>query len=133
MTMKKIASVLWLLAAGLVGEVGATVLHVDVTTDNQYNLYISTSDSTQGTLVGSGNSWPSPQSFNATLTGGVTNYIHIVAQNLGGPGGVLGDFSLSDSAFQFFNLTQSLVTGVAGWSQNLSGFGNAYSAAVDEG
>ena len=49
------------------------------------------------------------------------------------PGGFLGMFTLSDSAFAFDNGTQTLLTNTTDWMQNTTGFGNAYSAAVGEG
>ena len=111
----------------------ATNIAVNMTVDNAFNTYISTSDAVQGTLIGSGNNWPSAVNFSSALTGGVTNYIHIVAVNQGGPGMFLGDFTLSDAAFRFGNGTQLLVSNTTGWGFNSTGFGNAYSTPTDEG
>lgn len=130
--MKKLVFSLLLTAAGI-SHASATVLSTAVNVDNEFSLYVSTNDAVQGTLVSFGGSWPTTYTGSVNLTNGVTNYIHLVAINRGGPGGFLGDFKLSDSAFIFDNGTQSLLTGASGWSQNTTGFGNAYSAAVTEG
>jgi hypothetical protein len=86
-----------------------------------------------GTLVGSGTNWPTTYSFNTVLTPGVTNYLHVVAVNSGGPGGFLGDFSISDNLFQFINGTQNLVTNTPDWNFSTTGFGGPYGSSMDEG
>lgn len=137
--MKKIAIALALTLLSA-GAAQASAVHphgtqIDITTnvDNTFAVYISTDDSQLGTFVGSGNSWPTTYTFNANLTPGVDNYIHMVATNQGGPGGFEGMFTLSDTNFSFSNGTQLLLTGTSGWSQNLTGYGNAYNAVVAEG
>jgi hypothetical protein len=50
------------------------------------------------------------------LTPGVTNYLHIEAINYGVVGGFIGDFTLSDTGFQFANGSQTLVTETTHWS-----------------
>jgi hypothetical protein len=124
-----------LLLAFFIGSTSAsaTVLTGLTNVDNGFNAYISTSDSTLGTLIGSGANWGITNNYNATLTPGLTQYLHVVASNWGGPGGFLGAFTLSDSNFTFANNTNTLLTGDAVWRQNLTGFGNAYSATVNEG
>lgn len=118
-------------AAG--GGVTGPKITITSNVDNNFAVFLSTDDSQLGNFIGSGDSWPTTYSFTAGLTPGVTNFLHVVATNEGGPGGFLGDFRLSDNSFQFFNGTQLLLTGVDGWSQNLTGYGNAYQAVVDEG
>lgn len=101
----------------------ATVLTGTITADNEYNAYISTSDSTLGTLLTSGADWESAQTFTTDLTAGQTYYLHVVANNWGGPGdmaagnpdALLGSFSLSDSGFTFANGLQTLDTDTADW------------------
>jgi len=74
-----------------------TTLSGVLTADNSFELYISTNDNELGNLVTSGDFWPSAYSFSlAPLTLGVTNYLHLVAHNAGGPGGVLGEFHLNN-------------------------------------
>lgn len=130
--MKKILASLFL-ATAAIGSASATVLSTTTNVDNTFNLYISTNDATLGTLFGSGNSWPTSYTSSVALTANTTNYIHLVATNQGGPGGFLGMFTLSDTAFQFENATQTLLTNPTNWMQNTTGFGNAYNAAVGEG
>jgi hypothetical protein len=96
---------------------GATTLTGNLTADNAFFAYISTSNSTLGTLVASGNDWGTTFSIDpTTLTPGVTYYLHIEAINYGGPGAVLGEFSLSDSDFYFANGSQTLLTDTTDWS-----------------
>lgn len=93
----------------------ATVLMATLTVDNGYFAYISTSDSTLGTLVGSGTYWPNATTFSALLPNAPKLFLHIEAVNTGNIGGFLGDFSLTGTKFSFANGTQSLSTGTADW------------------
>jgi hypothetical protein len=111
----------------------ASTLSVKANLDNSFGAYISTSDALLGNLVGSGANWRVTSSFSAILTPGVTNYIHIVAVNSGGPGGFLGEFSISDDSFQFANGTQHLLTNTSSWNFSMTGFGGPYVSAGDEG
>ncbi len=54
--------------------------------------------------------WGTPESWNISLTPGVTNYLHIYAWDDAGPGGVIGSFSLNSPNFRFDNGTQSVFT-----------------------
>jgi len=82
----------------------ATTLSGNLTADNLFDAYISTDDTVLGTLITSGNSWPTTVSFSGqALTAGVTNYLHIVATDQGKPDMFIGSFSLSDSLFHFAN------------------------------
>ena len=133
MIMKKLTLAL-LISGSLVSSMAnATVVNSLVNVDNTFNIYISTNDSTLGNLFSAGNSWPTTYAGSTSLSSGVTNYLHLVAVNQGGPGGFLGEFTLSDANFAFANGTQTLLTGDAGWKQNLTGFGNAYNPTVNEG
>lgn len=130
--MKKLAMALLLAAVG-VSSASATTLNASLNVDNVFSLYVSTNDASLGTLVTSGNSWPTTYTGSAALTDGVTNYLHVVAVNQGGPGGFLGKFTLDNANFQFDNGTQTLLTDTTDWKQNLTGFGNSYNAVVGEG
>ncbi|HZZ67493.1 MAG TPA: PEPxxWA-CTERM sorting domain-containing protein [Phenylobacterium sp.] len=107
----------------------AAMLSGAITADNAYNAYISTSDSTLGTLVASGDTWQTAQTFTTDLTAGQTYYLHVVANNLGGPGdmaggnpdALLGSFSLSGSGFTFANGTQTLTTDATDWRASSNG------------
>jgi hypothetical protein len=127
--MKSVITGMFLLAS----VANASMLPAHINVDNVFHPYVSTSDSTTGTLVGTGTDWAVTNTLTQSLTPGVTNYIHLVADNQGGPGGFLGDFSLNDTSFQFVNGTQSLLTNTTGWGFNLTGFGNAYGTPSNEG
>jgi len=84
--------------------------------DNLFNAYISTNDADLGTLIASGDVWNNVSTFNGiNLTPGVTNYLHIVAADQGGPQMFIGNFSLSDPKFSFANGTQLLKTNTIDW------------------
>lgn len=93
----------------------------NLTADNQFSVYISTSDSTLGTLLASGNNWPTTYSFSTPLTSG-TYYLHVVGDNFGGPANMaggnpdafIGQFSLTGN-YVFANGTQSLLTNTTDW------------------
>ncbi|MEK6792072.1 MAG: PEP-CTERM sorting domain-containing protein, partial [Deltaproteobacteria bacterium] len=109
-------------------------LSSNMTADDAFELYISTNANVAGTLIGTGNWWPTTYSFNAALTPGVTNYIHVKAWDVYGYiSSFIGDFSLSDTAFTFSNGTQTLGTNTSNWGVNTVGFGNPYSAPLDYG
>ncbi|OWY29830.1 PEP-CTERM sorting domain-containing protein [Herbaspirillum robiniae] len=132
--MKKyLLAVLFLMANIGSTPANATTISSTLNADNIFQLYVSTSNNTLGTLVGSGDTWGNTYNFTSQLTAGVTNFLHIVVNNVGGPGGLLGAFTLSDTSFVFANGTQTLLTGDAGITQNLSGFGSAGNATVSEG
>ena len=129
--MSKIKVLIGLLMAACC--LSATTLSVNMTVDDAFNTYISTSDAVLGTLIGSGTSWPTTVTFSSLLTPGVTNYIHVVAVDYIAPAMFIGDFSLSDTGFIFANGTQLLVTDTANWGASSSGFGGAYSTPSDLG
>ncbi|MBC9878334.1 PEPxxWA-CTERM sorting domain-containing protein [Bradyrhizobium sp. INPA01-394B] len=115
----------------------AATLTGNLTADNQFSVYISSSDSTLGTQIGSGNDWQHTYSISTNLTSG-TYYLHIVGDNFGGPatsmaGGnpdaFIGQFSLTGN-FVFANGTQSLLTNTTNWRamDATGGPGNWHSA-----
>lgn len=93
----------------------ATTISIHMTVDDQFQLYIGTSNSQPGRLVGTGNNWSVTYQFQATLTPGVTNFIQVAGINTGGPAGLLGQFKLSDSQFKFANGTDTLLTNAGDW------------------
>jgi PEP-CTERM motif len=100
-----------LMAQGAMGTSHASIILAHMAVDNSYSFYISTSDTTTGTLAGIGSNWLSPDTIStAALTPGVVNYLHITAYNDTGTAGFLGDFTLSDSGFTFANGSQYLLT-----------------------
>ena len=113
------------------GDGDSTTLTIHMTVDDYFDLYLSTDDSQTGTYIGSGNSdkwgWIQTYTFTCDLTPGVTNYIHVVGVDLFGTiAAFLGDFSLSDTCFEFANGTQNLVTESAYWLVSDVGFGQSY-------
>ena len=94
----------------------ATTLAGDNTSDNFFTAYLSTSDSVLGTQIDTGNDWTTTYSFSGQgLSGGVTNYLHVIAGNGGGPEMYVGDFTLSDTGFHFANGTQHIATDTTNW------------------
>ena len=86
------------------------------TADNGLFAYISTDDTVRGTLVASTNDWGRTAGFStAVLTPGVANYLHIEMVNYGGPGGLIGSYTLSGGTATFANGTQTLVTNTTDW------------------
>lgn len=105
---------------------GATTITANLTADDAFQLFISTSDSVAGTPVCTGNTWTTTFTCSAVLSPAVTNYIHVLAQDqFGPPSSFIGTFGLSDTLFQFGNGTQSLNTGVANWVVRTTGFNGA--------
>jgi hypothetical protein len=122
-----------LVVGALSGQALATTLSTDLTGDNSFALFISTDDSLPGTSVGAGTDWTVTYSFNAALTPGVTDYIHVAATNDSGPAAFIGDFTLSDANFQFANGSQFLVTDTTHWQVSPSGFGSGYGTLLASG
>lgn len=112
----------------------ATTLSSVVNVDNQFSLYLSSSDSVLGTHIGAGSDWQTTYSFSGSaLTAGVTNYLHLVATNVAGPSGFLGKFTLSDGDFRFANGTGILLTNASDWKVNHTGFDSPMTAATVSG
>jgi hypothetical protein len=119
---------------GLALAVGATcasasTLTLNMTADNAFSVYLSSSDASLGNLVGSGNDWPSTYSFSTTLNPG-SNYIHVIGTNFtsangfnfGPPGdpsnpdAFIGSFSISGGGYEFANGLTKLSTDTTNWS-----------------
>lgn len=95
----------------------ATTLTGALTANDAFQVYLSTSPSTLGTLLTSGANWGQAYTFsNAALTTGETYYLNIETANLGGAAGFIGSFSLSGTDFHFANNSQQLDTGVRYWT-----------------
>lgn len=109
--------VLTVLSMATAGLAGATTISGSTTADNAFFIYLSTNNSTLGTLIASGNNWPTAFTITATaLTPGMTNYLQVEVINYGLQGGFIGNFSLSDTGFHFANGTQSLSTDTTNWA-----------------
>jgi len=110
---------------------GATTLSSNLTADDTFNAYLSTNDNVLGTFIAEGSPWFAPHSFSgAALVPGVTNYLHVVVDNtFGGQNMFIGQFSLSDSGFQFANGTQSLLTNTtSNWRTSAGGSASLWAA-----
>ncbi|WP_306395262.1 PEP-CTERM sorting domain-containing protein [Telluria beijingensis] len=94
--------------------------------DNKYTMYLSTSDSQNGTRIGGVDNYNAVNSFSTGLTAGTDYYLHIFAEDTGGIAGMLGQFSLTGTNFQFANGTQNLLTNTINWSASTTGFGKNY-------
>tara|TARA_R110002110_G_scaffold91264_1_gene237352 strand:- start:450 stop:1082 length:633 start_codon:yes stop_codon:yes gene_type:complete len=127
-----LAGIAGLMASGAM-HASATLLSADLTVDNQFVLYISTDDSVAGTAFGSDNNWFVPTSHSTTLTDPVTYYLHLFAEDRGGPQMFIGEFSLADTNYAFANGGQSLLTNTTDWQGNNTGFGSPYTTLSDLG
>lgn len=110
------------LFAGTSVQAAVPMLTGAITADNEYAAFLSTSDSTLGTYLTSGNNWEAAQTFSANLTPGQTYYLHVVANNWygpsdmngGNPDALLGSFAVT-GPFQFANGQQTLDTDTTNW------------------
>jgi MSHA biogenesis protein MshQ len=121
------------IAGAVCQSIHATVLTTSMTVDNEFDIYISTNDNIQGTFFGSNNNWPTVTTHNTSLTPNVVNYIHVVGRDAGGIEMFLGQFTLSDTNFQFSNGTQTLLTNATNWQVSNTGFGSGYVTPHDYG
>lgn len=137
MKTKRFASLLLTLIATLLvgGTAGhATSITANITTDDAFDLYVSTNDSVAGTYVGSGAGWNTTFTYNFNLTSNVTNYIHVYGYDIGQYiASFIGDFNLSDTSFKFANGSQYLVTDTANWQVYSGGFGGTPGVVTSQG
>jgi PEP-CTERM motif len=126
--LKKLCIALGFGASALLGAAQAATLSGNLTVDDAFTAYLSTSDAVAGTALVSGTSWTSAQSFSATLNAGQTYYLHVAGRDVYGViSAFLGSFNLTPDA-QFSNGTQFLVTNTTDWQVSATGFGNGYAA-----
>lgn len=110
-----------------------TLLTGGLNVDNGYTAYISTDDSISGTTLSSAVNWVDTQSIGTVdLTVGQDYFLHILADNITGPAGFLGDFSLSGSNHMFSNGNTFLTTNTTDWLVSASGWGS-YGAVTSYG
>ena len=117
----------------IAGSASAGTLKTAISMDNGYQMYLSTSDSVQGTLVDFGNDWTSTFTNNIGLSGGVTYYLHIYGYDQGGVAGFLGEFSINGGTHVFANGLTTLTTDTANWKANNTGFNGSYGAVTSSG
>jgi hypothetical protein len=110
-------------------------LQVKLTVDNRFWLYVSTNDSQTGTLIASkivdDYDYVAVVLSPISLVPGVTNYIHIVAQDVGIIAGLLGEFYLNTPSFRFLNGQNYIVSCSNGWFVSRTGFGENYEAPAE--
>lgn len=90
--------------------------------DNSFEVYISTDDAVEGTLISSGNNWPTAFTLATTLSAGQEYYLHVKALDTGGLAGFLGDFELSSSDHTFSNGLATLNTNITEWTVSKTGW-----------
>lgn len=126
--IRAVAAVTLLCGAIAPSALAAQSLSGDLTVDNSFTAYLSTSVTTQGTALVSGTDWPTTYSFNTVaLTPGQTYYLQVRGTDVGVISAFIGDFTL-DGAFAFANGSQFLTTNVADWFGSATGFGVAPTA-----
>lgn len=131
-SMKMIVTGMIFSIASLFNVASASVITGNLTVDNAYSVYLSTDDSTQGTLIISDDNWYSTESFTANLTAGTDYFLHITGTDVGGVAGFLGDFSLDTSDHVFSNGLAQLVTNAIDWNVSKTGW-TGYLTASDYG
>jgi hypothetical protein len=115
------------IAFGATTAANSATLNMTTTVDNSYSVYLSTSDSVLGTLIGSGPpatgtaDWRTPSSFSTPLGPDGQYFIHVVAVNDPPPGNpgqnpdaFLGSFSISGD-YHFSNGLTALDTDTTHW------------------
>lgn len=121
---------------GLATAAQATTLTADLTADNVYEAFVSTSSTVPGAVLSTDADWTTTHNFSSVLVSGVTNYLHIRAWNErfvaptqsmgritgGDPAAILGSFSLDDGGFLFANGLSTLDTDTTNWSASDTGF-----------
>ena len=108
------------------GSSSAAVLTTKLAADNNYSIYISTSDNVQGTLFGTGNNWTYTYVDSTVLAAGTDYYLHIHAQDEGWIAGLLGQFDLTGGGHQFSNGQVTMTTNTTDWMGNNTGFNGSY-------
>lgn len=135
------ASIL-LFSAAMPSAYASTILISNINVDNMFIEYLSSSatDLTGATIIqsqtidtnGGLNLWSNTYSASSQISGS-KEFLIVEAINVGGPGGFLGDFSLSGTGYRFANGAQSLFTGDAAWTQSLTNLAGPYTATYNEG
>jgi len=133
---KSIRTLLAPVAAALflaAGASSATTLTTNLSVDNGYVIYLSTTDNTAGAAFGSANNWYGTYTDTTVLTPGVSYYLHIYAYDQGGIAGLLGDFSLTGSDHKFANGGTFMTSNTTDFVGNMTGFNGVYGAVGNLG
>jgi len=93
-----------------------------LTADEAFYAYLSTSPSERGVLIAHGDRAGTAVAVTPTpLIPGQGYFLHMVAINLGGRGGVIGEFRLNGDGFRFADGGRRLLTGLPAWSAGYGG------------
>lgn len=109
----------------------------NLTVDNVFTAYLSTSNTEQGVLISQGNNWQTSYTLDVDLDPALDYYLHVKAVNSGAqtntnPGAFLGEFTLHGNRHNFDNGTPNLLTAAAHWQASATGWGN-YVQATHQG
>ena len=112
---------------------GAQTLSGDLTVDNAFTAYLSTSPSTLGNVLLSGGNWGVTFSFTGIpLSPGQNYWLHVVGVDQGAPGAFIGDFTLT-GGFEFANGLQTLTTNTTYWTARSDNLAGASETLLDRG
>lgn len=131
--MKKIIPAILLTFAAYNDPSNASTLNTQINMDNGYQIYLSTSDNTQGTYFGGGNNWYSTFSNSISLTAGVSYYLHVSGYDQGGIAGSSGILTLNGIDHVFSNNSNHLLTNTTDWKGNNTGWSNPYTSVSSTG
>ena len=99
-----------------INQVSNGTLSGNLTCDNEFVAYLSTSATSLGTQIGSGTDWTQTYSLTSqTLTTGSDYYLHIKATDIGSIEALIGTFNVSGS-FIFANGLQTMSTNPSYWT-----------------
>jgi uncharacterized protein involved in tolerance to divalent cations len=109
-------STMTLASAGASAEIISSQYSVSgkIQADNEHWIYLSTSDSMAGVEISEGHSWQTADEVSYDLSKGEDYYLHILATNVTGPAGIIGQFSLGDG-HSFSNGETYTVSGDGMW------------------
>ncbi|MFX4261222.1 copper amine oxidase N-terminal domain-containing protein [Pelotomaculum propionicicum] len=116
----------WGYSNRIVEKPTSNVILADLTVDNGFELYVSTSDVENGMLIKTGDEWRENYNVVIPLTPNVINYLNVKAVDLGDIAGFIGDFTIRDDNFTFANGSKYLVTDTYNWQVSKEGFGIKY-------
>lgn len=122
LTSRKAAIVLTLFYAGF--AMSASNLSGKIHVDNSFEVYISSDDSIQGTLLSTGSNWPTAYALASSLNAGQDYYLHVKAIDAGGAAGFIGDFEITGTDHTFSNDLATLTTNTSDWIVSKTGWSN---------
>jgi MSHA biogenesis protein MshQ len=100
--------------------------------DDSFEVYISTDDNVQGTLISSGSDAEAPFTLTTGLTPGEVYYLHIKAMDSDSIAGFIGDFTIAGTEHRFSNGLTTLSTNTSDWVVSKTGW-SGYVAASSYG